>query len=393
MKAYERSHPWIKFEANLRNASPSLWVLLGEAVSKVEHLSQSPLKPALAKEFMQVALIKGAVATTAIEGNTLTEDQVRKILDGKLKLPPSQAYLKQEVDNVIRACNQLGKEIQSGTIPPMTTERIVQWNSQLLDGLKLEPEVRPGEIRKHSVTVGRYLGAPAQECEYLLGRLCAWLPTLAASAGDKEDLKMPFAIIQAILAHLYMAWIHPFGDGNGRTARMVEFQLLVQAGVPSVAAHLLSNHYNQTRSEYYRQLDHSSKSGGEILQFLLYATAGLVDGLRMQIDQVNQQQITLAWRDYTHEQIFETQSSCNERRFRLLKALTRLESPVKIETIIDKNGRLAKDYVGKTSKTMTRDINALIEMGLVEKTHQGLVARIELIHAFLPPRQNSNHQD
>lgn len=391
MRDYERSHPWINFKADLRSASPSLWVLLGEAASKVEHLSHSPLKPALAQEFMKVALIKGAVATTAIEGNTLTEDQVRKIIDGKLVLPPSQAYLKQEVDNVILACNQLAEEIRSEKIPVLTPERIKNWNRQLLDGLKLDPEVLPGEIRTHSVTVGRYLGAPAKDCEYLLEELCKWLPTLTISAGEMEDLKMPFAIVQAILAHLYMAWIHPFGDGNGRTARMAEFQLLVQAGVPSVAAHLLSNHYNQTRTEYYRQLDHSSKSGGDILSFLLYATSGLVDGLRSQINQVNQQQIYLAWRDYTHERIFEEPSGCNERRFRLLKALTKFDVPVKIDVVLDQNGRLAKEYIGKTTKTLTRDVNALVEMGLVEKVSGGLRACIEYIHAFLPPRTIGDH--
>lgn len=56
-----------------------------------------------------------------------------------------------------------------------------------------------------------------------------------------------YAIFKAVVAHLYLAWIHPVGDGNGRTARLVEFQILLSSGVPSPAAHLLSNHYNQTR--------------------------------------------------------------------------------------------------------------------------------------------------
>jgi hypothetical protein len=71
-----------------------------------------------------------------------------------------------------------------------------------------------------------------------------------------------YAILKAMVAHLYLAWTHPFGDGNGRTARLIEFHILLSAGVPSPAAHLFSNHYNQTRAEYYRQLDRASKSGG-----------------------------------------------------------------------------------------------------------------------------------
>lgn len=389
MRKYEDSHPWINFKADLTNASPALWVLLGEVASKVEHLAHSPLKPGLAAEFMKVSLVKGAVATTAIEGNTLTEDQVRRILEGKLTLPPSQAYLKREVDNVINACNQLSQELVSGTLPPLSVERVKLWNLHLLTGLELDPDVCPGEIRKHSVTVGRYLGAPAEDCEYLLDKLCSWLPELTEPPPGMQDLKMPFAIIQAILAHLYLAWIHPFGDGNGRTARMVELQLLVQAGVPAVAAHLLSNHYNLTRAEYYRQLDRASRSGGEILPFLQYAAAGLVDGLRTQIEQVNTQQIDLAWKDFTHEQIFKQQSAYNERRFQLLKALTRHGEVVSIEAVLDSNRRLSKMYTGKTPKTITRDLNALIDLDLVEKLGKDVRAKTEHIHAFLPARNHN----
>ncbi|WP_433223897.1 Fic family protein [Dactylosporangium sp. CS-047395] len=51
-------------------------------------------------------------------------------------------------------------------------------------------------------------------------------------------MAFPLAMIKAMLAHLYLAWIHPFGDGNGRTARLIESQLLLQAGVPVPAANV-----------------------------------------------------------------------------------------------------------------------------------------------------------
>jgi Fic family protein len=338
----------------------------------------------LAAEFMKVSLIKGAVATTAIEGNTLTEDQVKRILEGKLTLPPSKAYLQREVDNVIAACNKLNEELHREAVPPLSLGRIKEWNRQILEGLELEEGVVPGEVRSHSVTVGRYLGAPAEDCEHLLEELCTWLPTLTVTPDDLPDMKMPFAIIQAILAHLYLAWIHPFGDGNGRTARMVELQLLVQAGVPAVAAHLLSNHYNQTRTEYYRQLDRASRSGGDIVPFLQYASVGLVDGLRDQINQVNDQQMDLAWQDYIHEQIFKKASSNNERRFQLAKVLSRAKEFVLPDDLVAGNAKLRSQYRDKTPKTLTRDLNELISSGLVERDGRRFRARVELICAFLP---------
>ncbi len=79
------------------------------------------------------------------------------------------------------------------------------------------------------------------------------------------------------MAHLYIAWIHPFGDGNGRTARFLEVKILLRAGIPTVAAHLLSNHYNATRSAYYRQLQRASASGGYVAPFIQYALQGFID--------------------------------------------------------------------------------------------------------------------
>lgn len=62
----------------------------------------------------------------------------------------------------------------------------------------------------------------------------------AAPAPGSQN-RVAFGIIRAILAHLYLAWIHPFGDGNGRTARSMELHLLMDSGVPSAAAQLLNS--------------------------------------------------------------------------------------------------------------------------------------------------------
>ncbi len=87
----------------------------------------------------------------------------------------------------------------------------------------------PGQLRTHSVGVLRYRGAPAADLEYLVERMCKWLNDFRI---DDDELTFTAAILRAALAHLYVAWIHPFGDGNGRTARLVEFQILIQSGVP-----------------------------------------------------------------------------------------------------------------------------------------------------------------
>ncbi len=56
MRKYEKSHPWLTFRANLQGAPPTLWLLLGEARSKSEHIAGVPLRPATAERLHQLFL-------------------------------------------------------------------------------------------------------------------------------------------------------------------------------------------------------------------------------------------------------------------------------------------------------------------------------------------------
>ena len=77
MRTYEETHPWITFRLDLNKINYRGWMLLGEAQSKCEHLSGVPLVPGAAERLNELYLAKGVLATTAIEGNTLTEEQVK----------------------------------------------------------------------------------------------------------------------------------------------------------------------------------------------------------------------------------------------------------------------------------------------------------------------------
>jgi Fic family protein len=235
------------------------------------------------------------------------------------------------------------------------------------------------------VGVMRYRGAPPEDCEYLLNRLAKWLDEI--DSGAPTAMGLATAVLRAVLAHLYIAWIHPFGDGNGRTARLVEFAILSQAGVPTPAAHLMSNHYNQTRSEYYRQLAHASESGGDVMPFLGYAVQGFLDGLREQIEAIREQQLDVAWRNYVHE-LFKDHTLAKQRCRNLVLDLSRQDAPIPRRALTRITPRVAEEYAGKTQKTLSRDINTLRRMKLIVfEPGAGFRARTEIIKAFLPHRE------
>lgn len=383
-RPYLRTHPWITFKADLRRAPVSLWLLLGETRSKCEHVSGVPLQPAIAQELYKMYVAKGVHATTAIEGNTLSEEEVARLLDGELEVPPSKEYLKQEVDNLVHAFNGIVEAIRSdGPSERISPELICRFNAAVLRDLKLEEGVVPGVVRRHSVGVGRYRGAPAEDCEFLLDALCQWLNEESFDADN--TLGLAAAVLKAILAHLYIAWIHPFGDGNGRTARLLEFYLLVNAGVPVPSAHLLSDLYNQSRSEYYRQLDYASRSNGDVVPFIHYAVQGFVEELKAQLLYIKNQQWMLAWHDFVAERFDKDSSATSLRRKFLLQDLAWENEPVPRSRLSLISSRLAQCYARKTDKTLSRDLNALIDEGLLERVQGGYRARKEIILAFLPP--------
>lgn len=358
-------------------------MLLGEASSKIAHIAGSLLDPEAARELHIVYLTKGVLATTAIEGNTLSEGEARQRIEGRLELPPSREYLGREIDNIVVAFNTIEDELVRGGAPPMSREIIESYNRMILTGLELEDGVVAGEISAHPVAVGGYVGAPRRDCGFLLERLSNWLngPAFAPRAPAWE---IPMAIVKAILAHLYIAWIHPFGDGNGRTARLMELRILLEAGVPTPATHLLSNHYNQTRSEYYRQLRLTSKGSGEVLPFIGYALQGFVDGLREQLNRIRAQQFANRWEQYVYQQFGRTKSHAQLRQRQLVLEMSKYDQPLPKAQLPRLTAGLVEMYHGKTDKTLSRDVNAVIKMGLVRRLGGEYVANKHLIESLLP---------
>jgi Fic family protein len=379
------SHPWITFTFNLASLSELDFVHIGEALSKCEHIAGVPLHPAVADQLHRVYLVKGIHATTHIEGNSLTEEQVSKRVAGHLELPDSQEYLGKEVDNILAACNLVANELEVGKEMRLSRSRIEQFNAMVLDGLPLEEGVTPGKMRTKSVVVGGgiYRGAPAQDCKYLTEQLCAWLDQLLIDAGP--TWRKPMGLIRAILAHLYLAWIHPFGDGNGRTARLVEFQLLLEAGFPSPACHLLSNYYNQTRVRYYQVLRETSRSAPYCVEkFISYALLGFVEGLREALEVIRQSQLGTVWLNFVHNAELGKSAPVVKRRRDLVLALPSTGEFTPVSAISRLTPGLAAHYAGKTPKMITRDVHALEEAGLLQRGESGVRPFIGRMLAFLP---------
>lgn len=383
-----QTHPYPSFEFDTRKLSRPVWMLFGEGMSKCEQLAGAPLKPEAALKMSSVFLARGVRATTAIEGNTLSEEEVQKIVTkGSADVSESRAYLEREVRNVLSAIRDIDTALRDGVRLPITTERLCALNLQILADIPDKPEVVPGRIRQHDVRAGSFRPPNWDEVPALTERLVRWLDQLRSGVTSKSSRADRFmvALLSAILAHLYIAWVHPFGNGNGRLARLVEVQVLSESGVvPLVATNLLSDHYNKTRNAYYLALDAAQR---DVNEFISYAVKGFVDELRDQIEMVREQNLQVHWESYAYEVFRRHPGTPARARQREAALHIPAGSPgITPEELTVLTPPIARRYATVGPRIPARDLNDLVKMGLVAKTGKRTYrARREIIEAFIPP--------
>lgn len=367
---------------------------LGQCTAIIQSIKYLPISPPVRENLLKVSLIKGAMATTAIEGNTLSEEEVTAVADGE-KLPESRRYLEIEVKNVLDALNQIFNEtVKNNTVSYISPELIKNFHGMIGKELGSHFEAIPGKFRENNVVVGTYRAPEYSYVPGLMQRLCDWLKNEFKFRHDEEQDFLD-AVIESIVTHVYVAWIHPFGDGNGRTARLLEFYLLLRGGMPNICSHILSNHYNETRSEYYRQLDHAGKTR-QLTDFIDYAVQGFLDGLSDVLLNIQKHQMNNSWKNYVYD-IFDAHKKINKpKRNRMRSLILNLEffKEYSLEELQLINIDLAAQYKILSKRTIDRDVADLVSMGLMEKEGNKYISQISSLVKQLPMKrhiQQSGH--
>lgn len=136
------------------------------------------------------------------------------------------------------------------------------------------PEASAGNYRKVRVVVGNpktgkitYTPPEPEEVPLLTRALLEWL-----NSAEALDL-MP--ALQAGIAHYELARIHPFLDGNGRTARALSTLILTKRGFDTKKFFTLEEYYNEDRQAYYSALADADTKGGELTGWLEYFLFGI----------------------------------------------------------------------------------------------------------------------
>jgi len=227
-------------------------------------------------DFIKQAQAVSSFASTSIEGNPLPLTEVKKILKNK---PANVRDSQREVLNYNQALSYLNKQL---SIKAFNLDLSLLFTIHRRVMNDLLPNFQLGKFRQQPVVVNDprtrkvvYLPPDQNEVKPLMIDLISFVQ-------HKSQTIDP--LILAGIFHKQMVLIHPFMDGNGRTARLATKVLLAKMGLNTFNLFSFENYYNQNVSRYFQTVgefgDYSEiKDKIEFTPWLEYFTDGIIDEL------------------------------------------------------------------------------------------------------------------
>ena len=338
-----------------------------------------PIPPPVQQRLDRLNILRAVRGTTGIEGTELSEEEVSQVMEspiGIAVLGPDREREEQETRNANALMQFVGDYVRNHPNALLTEPLLLTFHEILTAGIDYQYN-EPGRYRSHAVNVGAYRPPSTwEEVRDFMAGFFSWFNTGPPNAWDP--------VLRAIVAHFYVVSIHPFGDGNGRTARAVESFLLYKAGVNVRGYYSLANYYYQNRADYiYHLNDIQTRGGVDLAPFASFALKGLVHELEVVHNEVLEEVRVLAFRDYARRTLADAGKLGNPAGDRQLQLLTELAGgPISVKALRSGSDPLARLYRGVTQRTLSRDLNYLREQDLVSLAGDELRARLDLMTQF-----------
>ena len=319
--------------------------------------SLSALGFALQNDTQLNTLSLEVIKSSDIEGEILNPDQVRSSIARRLGLPYDASITPSDnvtgaVDVVLDAAQQFNA--------PLTEERLCHWQIALLRSDPKSAYLRIGAWRNDaqgpmqvvSGPIGKekvhFEAPPASELNAEMKKFIQW-------ANEKNDTD---PILKAAIAHLWFVTLHPFDDGNGRIARAITEWLLARHEQSAQRFYSMSAQIRQERKSYYAILETTTKSTLNITAYLEWFLNTLDHAFDKTEHTIKNALLKTKFWD-TH-----ANASLNARQVLMINKL--------FDGFF---GKLTTTKWAKITKcspdTALRDINALIDLGILKKDPAG----------------------
>lgn len=234
-------------------------------VAEVPGADQAELRTGLFRESLSSSLIEGARTDRAEALQLLTAARPPRDLGERMVLNNYQA---------MRRVAELAGS-------PMTPARLLGIQALLTEGT-LRDAAQVGRFRAAADRIVLRKGDEVVFVPPPAEALSERIETLCAFANATEEPVAPMdPVLRAILLHYWLAYDHPFADGNGRTARALFYWSMLRSGHPLAAGVSLSSAILADTGSYYRAFRHAESDGNDATYFVLNQVESLERALGM----------------------------------------------------------------------------------------------------------------
>jgi Fic family protein len=326
---------------------------ISHIMSGREIIEHSRLIPKWELTLRKEAQLHNAHSSTSIEGNKLTLEQVRAL--SEKKEITASAKDKHEVINYLQALDSVSQYAKK----KIDVKLFLRIHKTLTKGT-LKQEKDCGVFRDRQVFVGKrifdgtqlkevveYMPPDTKEVPGLVEEFLSWLNSDGATKINP--------VILAGIVHYEIARIHPFIDGNGRTARLLASLVLYKSGFDHRRFFALDDYYDKDKSLYYAALKTAQQNKGDITKWLEYFTDGVLDS-------INKVKDTITRLGFVSKTKGADQIELTPRQVKILEK-------------IKGNGKIAnrdlRSMFNISRQAILKEISKLVEVGIIKLVGKG----------------------
>src|ERR1700688_3129134 len=261
---------------------------VANGLMRIEAVKQAiqtlPITPRVLANLRETARLFSTHYSTMIEGNLLTQEQVAKVIAVDQHFPGRERD-EQEVKGYYAALDEVDHLAQNRS---HVTERVVQsLHGLVMGGGKTRAKPTPYRDEQNVIRDSRtrgivYMPPEAKFVPVLMAEMVVWI-------NAKDDLPVP---LKAAIAHYQYATIHPYYDGNGRTARLLTTLILHLGGYGLKGLYALEEYYARDLKAYYEALTvgpshnyHLGRAEADITGWIAYFVEGMATSFEKVRDQ------------------------------------------------------------------------------------------------------------
>jgi Fic family protein len=269
---------------------------IARALMRVEAARQAvhsePVTPRVLARLRETARLFTTHYSTMIEGNRLTQEQVAQVI-GVGQHFPGRERDQDEVKGYYAALDEV--ECLAALGERVTEAAVRRLHALVMGGGRRRVKPTPYRDGQNVIRDSRsnsivYLPPEAQDVPRLMAQLIAWL---SADVDPGEELPVP---VKAAITHYQYATIHPYYDGNGRTARLLTTLVLHLGGYGLKGLYALEEYYARDLGAYYEALTIGSshnyylgRAEADITRWIAYFAEGMADSFERVREQTSRE--------------------------------------------------------------------------------------------------------